>query len=155
MANEMPQELIDEIIQMDYHQFDYFEKKWKDNLNVKADYERQYYSQVQGYIEHNKTFNENKRPLKPLEYSAVIDQELVEEARTINLDRAVNDNEKSKQQPENPAPPPIGDSVKSITARLFAAMKYETLKQDNDRKANSPHKSQPSDPKKDIDIERG
>ncbi|SJZ44170.1 hypothetical protein SAMN04488128_101232 [Chitinophaga eiseniae] len=153
MPNEIPQELLDQMIHMNNEQFDDIEKRWRDNLTVKKAYERQYYAQLQGYLDYNSTFRESQRSLKPHEHAAFLDQELLSEAQSINQDRVKTDHIEQQQALENPKPPQIGERAKDITAQLFAAMEYETLEREWETRLNYPANDlYPTD--HDIELER-
>ncbi|MGN7822923.1 hypothetical protein ACTJJB_22580 [Chitinophaga sp. 22536] len=187
MPNQIPQELLDQMIHMNNEQFDHIEKRWRDNLTVKQEYERQYYTQLKGYLDYNSAFKENQRPLKPHERAAILDQELLKEAQEINIENArhqaaheealktqqqrqelvksfisekekILTAEKAPEQPdqlrlENPAAPHISEKAKEITAKLFAAMKYEALEREWETQLNYPANDlYPAD--HDIELER-
>lgn len=89
MPTEIPQELLEEMILMDDKKFEYFEKKWYANEQAKEEYSRQYYNQLQGYIDYNKTFGEKVCPIKPLDNAILLDTQLLAEARAHNIEMKI------------------------------------------------------------------
>lgn len=157
MINQISQELLDEMIHMDQEQFKIFEEKWLDNLSAKAQYEKQYFSQIGEYALHNQTFGKNQLPLTPSEKSNSLDMDIVKEAKAINFENArlaaiqkaiqeqrqsishsfANEREQItstktpgqeiNQQLEKPVPPHVSKEVNAIAEKLMNALKHETL----------------------------
>lgn len=86
MIQEIPQELLDEMIRMNEEQFKQIEEKWINNLTAKAEYEKQYFAQIGSYALHNQTFRQNVLPMTPSEKNLSLDTDLLKEAKTINFE---------------------------------------------------------------------
>ena len=146
MPTEIPQDLLDEMMRMNDVRFDAFEKAWYNNEHQKEQYEKQYYNQLSGHLVYNDTFKEKVQPLKPHEYAASLDKDLLSRARAYNqeMEREV---ELIQPQPEKNIKPQVPtleglrkeyrEATHSITDGLFSKLHFNKL-QLQERSPNTP-----------------